>query len=116
MRLFLTILFILLYVGNEIICVLVYPDVSTHDVWLEYDALKKQINEVIFGIALLIPLCKKSFISKLFIYGAVMLVLGSIIDKIQGLNQYHFHDIVLIIGSFVICRQLYIKYKNYVEQ
>ena len=113
MRQVLVIIFAVLYVTNYHICSHFYPEFKTD--YLEHGnfiALRETIFEIMFFIALLIPLFKKTFISKISIIAVSFWVMGSIIDKLQGVNSYHIHDIIVILGSLIIARELYLKNKK----
>ena len=117
MRVALVILLILLYVSYTQVAIWFYPESTTN-----YDAYEKMIeirdlmSEYVILLALIIgiyiPLLKKNIISFSLISGAIILVISSIIDKSQGINTYHIHDIAVVLGAVIIVHEIYKYAKN----
>ncbi len=109
-RSILILLFLALFICNEPFCLWFYPEsVNIESEWYKYDALKKQLNEVIFLVALSMPFFKESTLSKSLLIVSVGIVTASVIDKMQGVSTRHVHDVIVILA---FCFAGYEYYKN----
>lgn len=120
MRIFLPILFFTLYLGNNLFCEFIYPNAAVeYSEWLKYFALKETLYELMFFIALLIPLFKSSLVSKSITIAVLSFVFGSIIDKgIMNNFEINIHDLVVFafaicVGSFYYFKKLRENHKNH---
>ena len=91
-----------------------YPDAATvHSEWVKYAAMKDIFYEFMFLIAVLIPLFKRTRLSKAILISSLILILGSITDKLlQEVTTYHIHDTVLILGAVFVGQLVYFKSRD----
>tara|TARA_R100000951_G_scaffold103090_2_gene95518 strand:+ start:2407 stop:2775 length:369 start_codon:yes stop_codon:yes gene_type:complete len=103
MKIFLPILFFTLYLGNSLFCEFIYPNAAVdYSEWLKYFFMKETTYEIMFFIALSIPLFKSSLISRSITVAVLAFVFGSIIDK--GINnnpELSAHDVIVF--AFALC-------------
>jgi len=111
MRLILSILFILLYLFQSIFLRFIYPDyLIDADVWDNWYFTRCQIYEILFLIALLIPLLKKNRIGDSFVFLSLTLVFFSNIDKnVIGVFDFMYRDNFVYIAS-ILFSTVYYKY------
>lgn len=116
MRTILAILFLLLYFGNTYICTWLFPydanEPTTHHLYAKWWGARDVIYELMFVIILVSPLAKESKYYKAVFSSAAFLVLFSIVDKIQGITQYNFHDVYVVLFALLIFYYVYKFYKK----
>lgn len=111
MRIAISIIFILLYFGNNPITSWIVPgDLNDYDVWLSWYATRNIIIQFMYMVGASIALTKKTLIGNSLVVFAVVLISCGVVDKMQGIFDYHIHDILSITVAF-LCSLGY--YKHY---
>ncbi len=116
MRIVLIILFAALYLGNSHICTYLVPydynDPSTYHLYEKWWQVRDVIYEVMFLILLAIPLYKRSKVSRAILFALGLLIFFSAVDKLQGVNEYHFHDLFILLVSIIAAFEAYRYYAS----
>ena len=126
MRTALIIFFGVLYFASNKICLWMYPyDYSIAESHIYWDGfltaryMMYQIQILILLIVISISLMRLKRTKMSILIPTVLVAIFvsfNIIDIAQGINTYHFHDIIIGFGAFIVCREIYLKYKRNVQQ
>lgn len=113
MRLFLTILFLLLFLLNGEICSFFYgydpEDKTTFHLFEGWYYTRDKIYEIMHFIAVLIALLKPTLKSSALLIGTGFVIFCSVLDKsFQGVFTYHYHDILVLFGGFLFTISFYL--------
>ncbi len=55
---------------------------------------------------------RMKLLSRILVFGSIPLVVGSITDKIQGINTYHIHDIMVVVCGVIVAIEVYKYVRN----
>lgn len=103
----LIILFIALWFSNYWICSFAFPNIDTDlEQWGKFVVLREVIFEIMFFTLLISSIFKPSREARALIVGTSIIVSLSIIDKITGILDYAYSDIIVI--AFAIFGGLFI--------